>query len=86
MDVADTGPGIPAGVGESIFSDGWSTKATDGGRARGLGLALVRQLVDRLGGTISVQEGPGARFRVTVPRAGQQRTVSQQQSPAASSS
>lgn len=86
IDVADTGPGIPAGVGESIFSDGWSTKATDGGRARGLGLALVRQLVDRLGGTISVQEGPGARFRVTVPRAEQQRTVSQQQSPAASSS
>jgi Signal transduction histidine kinase regulating citrate/malate metabolism len=86
VDVADSGPGIPADVGESIFSDGWSTKATDGGRARGLGLALVRQLVDRLGGTISVQDGPGARFRVRVPRAGQQRTLSPRQSPASSSS
>jgi two-component system CitB family sensor kinase len=68
IDVADTGPGIPAGSGESIFSDGWSTKATPGGRARGLGLALVRQLVERLGGSVSVREGPGAAFRVSIPR------------------
>jgi two-component system CitB family sensor kinase len=67
IDVVDTGPGIPRGAEEAIFTGGWSTK--DGGaRSRGIGLALVRQRVDALGGTVQVQPGAGARFRVTVPR------------------
>ena len=69
IEVADTGPGIPADAREFVFAKGWSTKATPGRRSRGLGLALVRQLADRLGGTVSVDEGPGARFRVAVPHA-----------------
>jgi two-component system CitB family sensor kinase len=34
---------------------------------RGLGLALVRRLVLRAGGSIEVVPGPGARFDVTLP-------------------
>jgi two-component system, CitB family, sensor kinase len=68
MDVSDSGPGIPAGAAESIFTDGWSTKTRPGKRQRGLGLALVRQLVQTQGGQIQVREGSGARFRVILPR------------------
>jgi two-component system CitB family sensor kinase len=68
IDVVDTGPGIPPGAEEAIFTGGWSTK-DGGGRQRGIGLALVRELVDRLGGSVRVQPGTGAHFRVTVPSA-----------------
>lgn len=69
IEVADTGPGIAADARESVFARGWSTKTTPGDRSRGLGLALVRQLAERFGGTVSVDEGPGARFRVVLPHA-----------------
>jgi two-component system, CitB family, sensor kinase len=62
--VEDTGPGLPAG--EVAFDRGWSTKA-DG---RGLGLALVRQAVQRGGGTIELSQGErGAVFTVRLPTA-----------------
>src|SRR5206468_2089796 len=68
IDVDDSGPGIPAGKEEAIFAGGWSTKPDDG-RQRGIGLALVRQLVETLGGSVRVRSSSaGARFRVTVPR------------------
>lgn len=67
IEVTDTGPGIPAGAEQVIFTGGWSTKSDDG-RQRGIGLALVRQLVDALGGSVALQPGAGARFRVTLPR------------------
>lgn len=66
--VADNGPGVPAGAQESIFLDGFTTKPTRGALHRGLGLALVHRLVQRLGGTISVSEGPGAQFVVRLPQ------------------
>lgn len=66
--VADNGPGIPAGAAEEIFADGYTTKQADDGQHRGLGLALVHRLVQRLGGTIAVSEGPGAVFTVRLPR------------------
>ncbi|MET7680616.1 sensor histidine kinase [Streptomyces sp. NPDC005423] len=67
VQVADTGPGIPAGTAESIFEDGWSTRPERGTARRGLGLALVHRLVQRHGGTITVSEGPGAVFTMTLP-------------------
>ncbi len=66
--VEDTGPGVPADARESIFTDGWTTKAASGSARRGLGLALVHRLVQRLGGTITVSHGPGAVFTVRLPR------------------
>ncbi|MDO0930406.1 sensor histidine kinase [Streptomyces sp. DG2A-72] len=65
--VADTGPGIPPGADEAIFEDGWSTRPDRGTARRGLGLALVHRLVQRHGGTITVSEGAGAVFTVTLP-------------------
>ncbi|GAB3579936.1 ATP-binding protein [Calidifontibacter terrae] len=64
IQVSDNGPGIAPGSEQEIFLDGYSTKA--GGR-RGTGLAVVHRMVSRLGGTISVSTGPGARFTVALP-------------------
>ncbi|MFD8810978.1 ATP-binding protein [Streptomyces sp. NPDC059627] len=67
VEVADTGPGITPGTTESIFEDGWSTRPDRGTARRGLGLALVHRLAQRHGGRITVSEGPGAVFTVTLP-------------------
>lgn len=56
--VTDTGPGLPA----DAFQRGWSTK----GGGRGLGLALVGQVVDRYGGRYAVGAAPGGGAIVTV--------------------
>lgn len=74
LDVSDTGPGVPAGGVETIFTGGWTTKPHDGGPHRGIGLSVVRQAVEQLSGRIEVREGSGARFRVTLPRAREQAT------------
>ncbi|HKC27667.1 MAG TPA: sensor histidine kinase, partial [Jatrophihabitans sp.] len=66
--VADNGPGIPDGMAEQIFADGYTTKEARGSLHRGLGLALVHRLVLRLNGTITVSEGPGAEFTVVLPK------------------
>jgi len=65
--VADTGPGIPEALREEVFVRGFTTKAEAG---RGLGLALVTQIVRRYHGTITVCEavGGGAVFEVRIPR------------------
>ncbi|MBR7831466.1 Spo0B domain-containing protein, partial [Actinospica sp. MGRD01-02] len=69
IEVGDNGPGIPDTARESIFVDGFSTKPGSGTLRRGLGLALVHRLVQRLGGRIEVSAGPGAVFTVTLPAA-----------------
>jgi two-component system, CitB family, sensor kinase len=68
VEVADTGGGLPPEAHEAIFRDGWSTKEATDGRQRGLGLALVRQIADRLGGEVAIIEGPDTVFRVSLPR------------------
>lgn len=62
--VADNGPGL-ADV-ELAFRRGFSTKEADG-LGRGIGLALVRQSVRRLGGSIHVEMDEGAVFTVRLP-------------------
>lgn len=68
--VSDDGPGLDEHAARRAFERGWSTKSA-GGRAhgRGLGLALVGQVVHRAGGTVEVATGPdgGAAFTVRLP-------------------
>lgn len=69
--VSDSGPGIVAADSADVFERGWSTKATTAG-GRGYGLALVREVVESLGGTVELSHGQGtsagAIFTVTLPR------------------
>ena len=67
VQVADNGPGIAPELREDVFVRGFTTKAEAG---RGLGLALVAQIVKRHGGTASVSEaeGGGAVVEVRSPR------------------
>ncbi|TFC01120.1 sensor histidine kinase [Cryobacterium adonitolivorans] len=66
IEVADSGRGVdPDELGE-VFTLGYSTKEP-GRYGRGLGLALVRQAVTRLGGTLTVSRRLGAVFTVTIP-------------------
>lgn len=71
-EVADDGPGLPAAVREHLFEPQRSTK--EGGS--GIGLAITRQLVLALGGSIGVVRSgePGTVFRVELPRAGSMMT------------
>jgi signal transduction histidine kinase len=74
VEVADTGIGIPESdlprVFE-IFFRGAEAKKTDR-LAPGLGLSLVKRLVETQGGTVRVEStaGQGSRFTFTVPIAG----------------
>jgi two-component system nitrogen regulation sensor histidine kinase GlnL len=68
VEVADSGPGVPADVMDRIFSPFFTTKP----QGSGLGLAIVRKIVDAHDGRIDVgarAEG-GTRFRVTLPVSG----------------
>ena len=56
--VSDDGVGIPPEVQRRIFDRFFTTHRRDGGT--GLGMYVVKTLVDRLGGTISLQSKPGA--------------------------
>ena len=66
--VHDSGAGVNPALSEEIFRDGYTTKvARQGGRRRGLGLALVSQEVRRRRGRITVENIDGALFTVTLP-------------------
>ncbi|WP_270889346.1 sensor histidine kinase [Pedococcus sp. 5OH_020] len=65
--VRDSGPGLPPGSVEEAFRRGFSTKEQGSAGRRGIGLALVAQSVERLGGTLEVSGPPGALFTVRLP-------------------
>jgi two-component system CitB family sensor kinase len=65
--VRDSGPGVPHDMREAIFMDGVTTKSSATGARRGLGLALVRQVVEGRGGMISVGHDGGAVFTAVLP-------------------
>jgi signal transduction histidine kinase len=66
--LADEGPGVPPEIRERIFEP-FVTHGKKGGT--GLGLAVARRFVEDHGGTLELlAEGPGARFRISVPLGG----------------
>jgi signal transduction histidine kinase len=63
--VGDTGPGIRPEVRDRVFQLFMTTKA----RGTGVGLSVVRKIVERHGGTVRLGDGPGARFEIELPSA-----------------
>jgi len=71
IDVEDSGPGIPPDEQARIFSPFHHVEPMLGKHTPGfgLGLALVREMVKMLGGTVELESavGVGSRFTVTLP-------------------
>ena len=67
LSVVDTGPGVPPESRERVFQLFMTTKAT----GTGVGLAVVRKIVEQHGGTISLDSPStgGARFVLELPTA-----------------
>lgn len=69
VQVADGGPGPSAADLERIFSSGFSTKPA-GAAGRGVGLPLVRGIVEAAGGTVEVATDSGTVVTAEVPPVG----------------
>lgn len=69
IEVCDDGPGPPSGSEARVFEYGFSTKEG----ASGVGLALAQDIVQQLGGELSLRSAnlpgprPGAVLRISVP-------------------
>ncbi len=65
IEVADNGPGVPPDLTERIFQPFFTTKAA----GTGLGLAVVKRIVEAHHGelTLTSRPGEGARFTVRLP-------------------
>lgn len=70
IQVADSGPGMDAGQFERAMQRGYSTKSEGEQGRRGLGLALVAQVVNRHHGTITAEMTYGCVVTVTIEREG----------------
>ena len=62
--VHDTGPGVAPELREHLFEPFYTTR----NEGSGLGLAVSRELVNRMGGTLEYRDdGPGATFAIHLP-------------------
>ncbi len=68
--ISDNGPGVPAAEREAIFRRLYRGDASRSQRGLGLGLSLVKAIIESHGGTIAIDDAPGggARFTVRLPQ------------------
>ncbi|HEV7180533.1 MAG TPA: HAMP domain-containing sensor histidine kinase [Candidatus Baltobacteraceae bacterium] len=70
--IDDDGSGIPVEEREAIFGLRTRGAAAARGTGRGIGLAIVRTIAERVGGWVDVDSSPlgGARFALHIPQSG----------------
>lgn len=68
--VEDDGEGIAPEALEQVFEPFWRGDSARSSKGSGLGLTLVKRIVEGLGGEVTVSSAPmgGARFAVSLPR------------------
>jgi two-component system sensor histidine kinase KdpD len=69
VSVEDDGPGLPQGREEEVFESFARGEKQSSKKTAGLGLAIVRTIVEAHGGTVRAERGreKGARFVFTLP-------------------
>jgi len=69
VSVSDTGPGIPAEFHQEVFDDFFRLPSNENQEGMGLGLAIVRRLVQGMGGKVWVESdaGAGCKFSFLIP-------------------
>src|ERR1700684_1999944 len=69
VSVSDTGPGIPAEFHQEVFDDFFRMPSNENQDGMGLGLSIVRRLVQGMGGKVWVESDPGSgcKFSFLVP-------------------
>jgi signal transduction histidine kinase len=74
LKVTDTGIGMPPRMSERLFlnKEKFSRRGTQNETGSGLGLVLIKEFVEKAGGSIQVQstEGHGTGFIIELPLAG----------------
>jgi two-component system NtrC family sensor kinase len=70
--ITDSGPGIPREIEKKIFDPFFTTKQV--GKGTGLGLAISYSIIDKLGGTLRLEnsQSKGASFIITLPLTAQE--------------
>ncbi|PTY01207.1 ATP-binding protein [Opitutus sp. ER46] len=69
LSVTDNGPGVPLAEREAVFRRLYRGDASRSQRGLGLGLSMVKAIVEAHGGTIAIEDAPagGARFVLRFP-------------------
>lgn len=69
LSVSDDGPGVPRDERTAIFEPGVRGSGGAGVAGSGMGLAVVKRIIDTHGGTLSVDDSSigGARFSIRLP-------------------